>query len=171
MAPKDLVGFATALLALATAWLGYQKLRKESVKLSASAVPVVLIDDNAVRQTPWNMKAIRLGVLGLAPPLGIFGALNLEESWGGMLAGEMLVIAVVFTFIRTRPPSRTRKTARIVVKMSPMDAAKLSLAVVDGLGAKVGRFDASEGFLVASTGITWRSFGEVIVVRIRAQNE
>jgi uncharacterized protein YqgC (DUF456 family) len=105
----------------------------------------------------WALPALIYGIYGLfVPAIRSLAVVNLI-----MAAGSILFIA----FMRTEPPSMTMKSANIVLQMPMTDAMQSCLAAVNKLGAKVGRFDAIEGILVAKNGMSWRSVGEIITIR------
>jgi hypothetical protein len=77
-----------------------------------------------------------------------------------------IVIAIFLLLIRVDPPSRTVKSAEYVLEANPRDVLARSFAVLTSCGARIGRYDEGEGLIQASTSLTWRSFGEVLTVRV-----
>jgi hypothetical protein len=167
---KDLIVGGTALAGFGAALLGYQKVCKEAAHQALALSRVVIVDDKDVRRKPWNVAVIRWVGIAAAVAACSYGAFNLSDPSGVVLVGEGAMFALLFGTMRTKPPSRVRKCAQVVVSMPASEAARLSLAAAQSLGARIGQFDADAGVLVASTGVTWRSFGEIIAVRVTARD-
>ncbi len=172
----DLLGIVTALLVLATAWISYRTVSKKTRVGREASTKVLRVEDPRIRQSPWNMRRTKwLFALGALPALafGVFGVFGVfDPIFRGMARGiavaNLLMVALLIAliaFLRTEPPSRTRRSARITLQMSMSDAMQSCLAAVSNLGAEVAKYDATEGIIVAKTGMSVRSFGEIITVK------
>ncbi|MGH7438195.1 MAG: hypothetical protein ACRENE_21125 [Polyangiaceae bacterium] len=167
---KDLASEVTPFVAFGTAFLGFMKARKEAAQQVLAKATVESINLQHVRQRPWNMGLVRWLGVAFGAALGVWGVFNFSDASGMFLAGEGALCILVFGTMRTRPPSRVRKTAKVVVRMSAGDAARRSLAAAESL-ARVARFDAAGGIVIASTGMNWRSLGEIITIGIKALDD
>ena len=93
-------------------------------------------------------------VLKFDPYLGIFQL---------CLAGVLVVISMT---MRVEPPSRTRKAAEYELDLTMGEAAQKAFDALRSIGAEVGQFSVDKGELEARTKFSWRSFGEIVRVKI-----
>ena len=166
---KDLLGVLGAAIALASAWMGYRTVKKAAIAKSIQSRQAILkVEDPGVRQQPWDMRRLKwLGALGALPAL-ILGVVAWVQFDAGFAIPYMAIgigMLVLIAFLRSEPPSRTRKSIRLELLLPIAKAMDASLKAVTSLGAEVARYDATAGILVAKKGISWRSFGEIITVK------
>ena len=109
-----------------------------------------------------------LGALFAMPALisGLLGALNQSDLKFVIINLSMGLGLIVFiVFLRTEPPSRTRKSISVELLLPITEAMEICLQATTSLGAKVAKYNASEGILIAKTGMSWRSFGEIVTIK------
>lgn len=166
---KDVIGIASAAIALAAAWVGYRAARQKAIANREAAFNVVKIDDPDVRRAPWNLRRYRwwLAAIGGLPSL-ILGLISYDADDAGPaivnIAMGVGVIILMFT-LRTEPPSRTRKTLRLELDLPMQTAMAACLRAASDMGAEIATYDAHAGVLIAKTGVTWRSFGEIVTAK------
>lgn len=83
-----------------------------------------------------------------------------------VLEGEAVLIGLFSATMRTVAPSRTRKTARVIVELSAKDVGRPCWRPYFRSEQTWGQFDADQGILVASTCSRWRGDGEILFIRI-----
>ena len=165
---KDSIGVVSAAIALATAWITYRAAKKKAITNREATSKVLKIDDSDVRQMPWNIRRYKwLGVLGALPALSL-GLTNFE-SLGPTLATLNIAMGLgliaLIAFLRTEPPSRTRRSTRLELQLPSKTAMEACLRAASDMGAQIAKYDATSGVLIAKTGLSWRSFGEIITVK------
>jgi hypothetical protein len=158
-----------AVIALASAWFGYRTVKKAATAKSIQSRQAILkVEDPSVRQQPWNMRRSKwLGALGALPAiiLGLVAWIEFDAGFAILYLAMGLGLLVLIAFLRSEPPSRTRKSVRLELLLPIAKAMDASLKAVTSLGAEVARYDATAGILVAKKGMSWRSFGEIITVK------
>jgi hypothetical protein len=164
---KESVGVVAAVVSLGSALIVYRVNNNKAIaNLEATSI-LRKIETTDVRQKPWDIRRYKwVAALGALPALivGITGF----ETLGPVLSIVDIVMGlgliVLIAFIRTVPPSRTRKSTRLELQLPSEKAMELCLRATSGLGAQVAKYDAAAGILIAKTDLSWRSFGEIITV-------
>jgi hypothetical protein len=164
---KQLISIASALIGLASVVIGYKALVKKHAGASPPSLRALRVVNPAVRIRPWNMRRVRWLFL-LPAAVNIVIALVLFRTSGAVVLNIVVgaFLLAVLMLARVEPPSRTIKRSEYVLEGTPKGALEDSLSALAGLGAKVGYFDADEGVIEASTSVNWRSFGEILTVRV-----
>lgn len=166
---KDSLGVVSAALAFGTAWITYRVAKNKTATNLEVTARVLKIEDPDVRQKPWDMRRYKwLGAFGALPAL-VFGILAFEAGGSALsilnfAAGLGLIVLIAI--LRTEPPSRTRKSTRLELQLPSEKALESCLRAASGLGAQVAKYDAAAGILISKTGLSWRSFGEIITVEV-----
>jgi len=166
---KDFLGVVCAALALGTAWITYRVAKKKATTNQEATSRVLKIEDSDVRQKPWDMRRYKwVGALGALPVLvlGITGFETLGSALSIIYIAMGVGVIAVIAFLRTEPPSRTRKITRLELQLPIEKAMESCLRATSGLGAQVAKYDAAAGILIAKTGLSWRSFGEIITIEV-----
>jgi hypothetical protein len=166
---KDSIGVVSAAIALATAWIGYRAAKKTAIANRDAKFKVLKIEDSGVRQKPWSMRRLRwVGVLGALPALvlGITGFEMLGPALSVLNIAMGLGLIALIALLRTEPPSRTRKHTRLELQLSVEAAMEACFRAATDMGAQIAKYDATSGVLIAKTGLSWRSFGEIITVKV-----
>jgi hypothetical protein len=158
MDTKEIIGGVTAFVGLLSAWLAYRVKKREAKIRSERKASVLTIDDPAVQATYRDVRRLRRQLTGLYLAYALVVALIAIVFFRDIVMVLIVLVPtaicvclmlVMFRFLRTEPPSRTMKTARVIMACELKDAMDSALSAVDAIGASVGKLDSEKGIIEA----------------------
>jgi len=141
---------------------------KERAAVQPKRFRVLQFVDPTVAIRPWNMRRVKWL---LAIPSVLFCALFLVTAEPNAFTTLFVVGTTVYTvgvtfFLRSKPPSRTVKTAEFKVKGNLEYVLQDCLTAVQQIGARIGNYDSLKGVIEARTKMNWINFGQIIKIEV-----
>ncbi|HEV8523565.1 MAG TPA: hypothetical protein VGQ71_03610 [Terriglobales bacterium] len=166
---QSVVGLASALVALLTTWLTYQAASRKAIQSRPEVLSVTKLDDSSVQTKRWNIRRWRIVMAVVLATYILVIAIIVQEAHaiiGAAIGGAVGLIP--WLFIRTVPPSRVYKRAELELGIGSAEAFRRCTQALAVIGARIARIDAEvePKVVVARTGVTWRSLGDIISITV-----
>lgn len=171
---EALIGLAVAVVTLLTALIGF-KVKKRDAQVRQHRASVVSIDDPTVKATYSDVRRLKrwvvAGLVGFWLTTILGGTIAARDiEFLLLLSGAAIlsvsVSLVVISFYKTEPPSRTMKSARIILAVGTKQAMESALAAVEDIGAEVARLDSEHGIIEARVPLSLLRIGALIKIEV-----
>ncbi len=159
----------TALIGLGTAWVGYKVTVAKKDSQLAESIEVTRMENPNVSISQWGKSVLwwiwgplifmHLILAVVSVVLGLVG--NAAMSIFFIMCGLFMLIPMYF-----RKPDALCRSARFEVSENKGAVLKKAVKALNSSRMKIGSLSAEDGVIVAKRGVSWRSFGEVISVKI-----
>ena len=175
---KDLLGIVAGIVGIASAWIAYKTKVREATPSSKRRGLVIGIDDPTTSMKPWNVNGIKWAMISWNVLMAVvvisisIASDPLDWSFTLWVIATILISTVVallmFRFLRTTPPSRVMKTARIKLSTGTSQALQDALEAVRAIGTVVARLDRDDLTIEGRTPMSLWKNPSFIYVRVRA---
>jgi len=172
---KDLLGIIAGIVSVVSAWIAYKAKVREATAKSARRGLVIGIDDPITSVRPWKVNHVKWVVIScnllvIILMIGLYIALDdfFMLALGGPAAISTVLALLTFRFLRTTPPSRVMKTARIVLGVGTAQALQHALAAVRATGTVVARLDPDALTIEGRIPMSFWKNPSLINARVRA---
>jgi hypothetical protein len=165
---KEFLSVLGALIGLISTWLSYRTLTRQHQQSAAARLTPTRIQDPSVRARPWSLRRLRwIMILPILVNLIIAFLHGRDIRLSVVPNLAIALLGILFLFgMRTEPPSRTFRKASLTLAAPPDRVLQASLDIIIRMGARVALYDQDERLLQARKGMSWRTFGQVILIRV-----